>query len=211
MRQCFLCALLLLMMASSLHAQIEKGWKQLGGVIGLQSSNSKNEVTGVENSTTYVQVNPSIGKFYANNRIVGLDLIYFGGFNKNDVPDNYSVGGGVFVRQYKPIGKSGLYVFLHERATLLFGKFFNAVGSDYVQMKSISAALTVVPGMTYAVTRQLQVDLLIPDIGTLQYTHSKPKDKGADASLNTKQFTFRTGISENLFGNVSVGVRWLFK
>jgi hypothetical protein len=201
---------LIFVISHSTTAQIVKGWKQLGGVIGVQSSTSKNEATGAETSTTYVQVNPSIGKFYANNRVAGVDLIYFGGFNK-DVPDNHSIGGGVFLRQYKPIGKSNLYVFLHERATLLFGKFFNAVASDYIPMKSTSVALTVVPGMTYAVTRQLQVDLLIPDIGTLQYIHSKPKDKTADASLNTKQFTFRTGISENLFGNVSVGVRWLFK
>src|SRR5215213_1376453 len=101
---------------SSVNAQITKGSIFLGGDIG--ASTQKSESMSVLNKQSGFSISPVVGKAIRENLVFGIELSY--AFSKTQYTDQEqkinSYGSGIFLRKYKPIGKSGFYIFLHGRA-----------------------------------------------------------------------------------------------
>src|SRR5688500_4819924 len=108
------CLCCMLLLSISLNAQFAKGSKLIGGNFNLFSS--ANTYNGVETKNMGLSSAPSVGKFYKQNRLFGVTLNLSATFRK-DRADDYGYGAGIFFRQYKPLGKSALFLFIEENAS----------------------------------------------------------------------------------------------
>lgn len=120
MKKIFILSLLaILILVSVTHAQIQNGSIFLGGNIGFNTLHTQSEDNSVYNKQNGIIVSPVFGKAITNNLILGGDIGF--GFSKNEQFNSgllnnmkgYSYSAGVFLRQYKPIGK-GFYIFLQD-------------------------------------------------------------------------------------------------
>ena len=192
----------------SASAQLNKGQRQVGGVVGVVSSEIENS-QAADPKATSIQIQPTIGKFYRDKRFAGIHLSYVGTFYPNS-PDAYSFGGGVFLRQYKQLGKSDLYLFAHESMSYAHYRYSNTSNGDRVPMSANSISAGIVPAIAYAATRRLQLELSIPELATIQYYTSHPKNKDDTRQPTNRSFSFSTGLSTNILNGITAGVSWLF-
>jgi hypothetical protein len=200
--------LLLILFCLSAKAQLNKGQRQLGGVIGASSSKIENS-NAIDAKSTSIQVQPSIGKFYRDRRLVGIHLSFLGTFYPNS-PDAYGLGGGLFLRQYKELGKSGLFIFAHENLSYFHYRYYNTPNGERVPMLANSISAGIVPAFAYSATKRLQLELSIPELATIQYYASRPRDKDDTRSPTNKSFSFSTGLSTNILNGINAGISWLF-
>ena len=196
-----------MMMCLAANAQLDRGVNQLGGVISVSTDKRPDGFTGNDVKTTIVSLNPTIGKFYRDNKLAGLHLIYYQNFQSTDQNETRALGGGVFFRQYKTLGKSGFNIFAQEKLSVWFEKRKSTTGTNTLEVHEQNVAISIVPALGYGVTKRLQVELFIPDLASIRYQHSDPQSDNLDDSST---LTFSTGISQSIFTNVNVGLTWLF-
>jgi hypothetical protein len=207
MRIIFTLACIYLFALSS-KAQFSKGTNQLSGYLGFTTVKSDGGATDPDKKTKYFSFSPAIGHFYRNNRLAGLQL-YFGGSYVDGYPAYNSVGGSLFLRQYAQLGKSDFFVYAHERAGLTFGRSSSYFPQGYVRTKSTVVFAGVSPGMSYAVSKRLLIDLSLPDVLSLQYERSKPTDKSVTEAGKTSSFGISTGLSTGIT-SFGIGGSWAF-
>ena len=112
MKQIKLLTIAVLLIASTSHAQINKGVNALGGNLSFGTSSIKNGNNSFTN--TSLLISPSFMTAYKNNRAVGFNLSYQYSKSNNANQETNGYGAGVFLRQYKPLGK----VFMYSRRRL---------------------------------------------------------------------------------------------
>jgi len=204
---------LFIIIANSLTAQ-EKGDKLIGGSLSFTKAKG---VPVYDTTTKYTSVNfsPSIGKFYKTNRMAGINL-YFSHTNYKGQPykQNY-YGIGFFPRQYQPLCKS-FYLFAEEGINGRIGKRESRYfyGQPYMEEeKTQSVSLSFFPGLVYGINKRLQLELTLPQLISLEYSHTSTevKDYPAQPKRDGKTFSLNSGFSQSSLGNLGFGAKWLLK
>ncbi len=193
MKKKFLLFFLLISGVAVTNAQTEQGRIQAGGNFGV--SHYKSDEPNPLQNYTGIAVSPSFGRFYANNRLAGIFINYT--YNKNTEPalsKNSSVGGGVYLRQYKPVLSKAFYILLQESAGGAYITTKEPLGKDH----GFNTAIGLKPGIAYDITKKMQLEMLLNDLVSASYLHLK----------RTDQFALQSSLEGTPFNNLSVGFRF---
>src|SRR5690349_21291248 len=115
MRKSLLLVLIAVSISTISFSQITKGSIFLGGDLGFSTQTSKNP--GGKTDQSGFNISPVFGKAVKENLVVGgrLNFAYAHIDNYEGPGSEFkssTYGVGAFIRKYKPLGKSGFYLFL---------------------------------------------------------------------------------------------------
>ena len=206
----FTFTFLSLLISSTLIGQ-QKGDLLIGGTLGFNRNKTNNFFDSSRSTTIYVS--PSIGKFYRTNRLAGINLDLGKSSFKDKNLKSRSFGGGVFLRQYQPLGKS-FYLFAEEGLFAHFTKYqlYYISGQQNIEKtKQQNAGLYFFPGLAYGLTKKLQLEVAFTQLVSLYYSHSKSEilDYPEPNKRSGSSFSFNTGFNETSTGFLTFGVKWL--
>ncbi len=185
-------------------AQTEKGDLQIGGGLGLahQKTDDIPQVSSAQKYTS-ISVSPSIGRFYANNKLAGIFLnfnYYETLYNSKNIDRVF--GGGFFIRQYQPIFKS-LYLLFDERARFSYNNgidiLYTQTGQEFPsRYHGVSAGLSAQAGLAYDLTKRIQLETLMNNLLYASFAH-----------YNTgNNYYINSSLDGNTFGNILFGFRY---
>ncbi|MEP6466160.1 MAG: hypothetical protein ABJB05_07625 [Parafilimonas sp.] len=191
------------------NAQINKGVNALGGNLSFYTSTVKINA-GLKNTGTDFSISPSFMTAYANNRTVGFNVDY--GYNKNSFVDQKinTYGAGVFLRQYKPLGK-GFYIFAQETLGLDYTKstsqYIDSVSAS--NSKQIYVGLTVNPGLAYDVSKHFQLELLFfNNLISVSYSHTTSTSNAP--TVKADNFSLGANLDGSQLTSLNVGAKIFF-
>jgi opacity protein-like surface antigen len=207
MKQKFLLSLVLVCtFIVSTRAQISKGAIWLGGQAGYSQSSDKSGSITNQKQTGFT-ISPAVGKAVKDNLIVGIAANYLHYKTKSDQgssrkDDTY--GGGLFVRKYIPV-VSRLYIFGDARAYFNRVKSEDKSGGYTTKIKGVDVGIAVTPGVSYAVTKSIQIETGLNSLFNTRYSTRK-QNQGFTENKNN---TFTTGLFLDNTSQVFIGFRFL--
>ncbi len=209
MKQIRLLTIAILLIASTSHAQINKGGTALGGNINFGTSTSKSDNNSKRTVTSFA-ISPSLMIIYNNNRAVGFNLNYdYTKYNYFDKSAN-GYGAGIFLRQYKPLGK-GFYVFAQEALNFNYRKSLGIADSAIIyNSKSFDAILTVNPGLAFDLSKRVQLELLFfNNLLAIEYTHFNYSQPNL-SSIKTDNFSIGANLDGSQLTSLNIGAKIFF-
>ncbi len=196
-------------------AQIEKGKYLLGGSISFYNEKSSQPYS--DRKVSLLNSSLQFGKVIKNNTVAGLigsysHNTYYNSSNYIDTTKMTQVGAGVFYRKYKKIGD--LFYFFWEGDALYA---YSKDRRNYSQSKSErilnSAVIRLIPGLSYAVKKKLQIELVIPDIFSVSYSAVKSAIQNdlSMPAINQKGhlISVSSNLNANLLANFGIGFKFL--
>ena len=203
------------------NAQINNGRYLLGGSFNYYEAKNVQPNNYYSNNYGSLYTNIQFGKVVKNNTVVGL-ILSSGNSNTHitNFPDsNYNkitqYSAGVFYRKYKSLFKT-LYLFGEVDAAYVHSDNSQGLLQDKSdRLKSISdgGSVSFVPGISYALCRRLQVELSMPNILSLSYSHFKTDNGNLTPTLNSdtkgNSFSFNASLNSILFSNFGIGFKFL--
>ncbi len=195
------------------NAQITQGKYLLGG--SVRYSNNQDVQYNGSPAQKFFSANIQIGKVLKENKVAGIILSYS---FANNVLATYKVNeysAGVFYREYKPLTK-GLYFFgeadaVYDYSRNTQGKF--EIGSEATRYTTNGARISLVPGLSYAVSKKLQMELSMPDLLNLSYDRVKDEktSTGFQQIVISKanNFNGNATLNANLLNNFAIGFKFL--
>jgi len=199
MKKFLLSLFTIISIASSLHAQIGKGSLWLGGGVGY--SKSENNDTSYPYTMKTLSINPSIGIAISDNLIVGVTLSY--SIIDDNASRNYYLnsknkqyGGGIFVRQYIPV-VNRLYIFGEGDATYTTFKFDKTIDDgnrSHTYNKGWTCAISFYPGVSFALTKKLQIEAGFNNLLSIQYTKRKNNENSFYGEFHSNNFNARLNL-----------------
>jgi len=214
MRKLLLLTIAATSIAIASQAQINKGTVLLGGNISGSTAKATSSSSTDEQKYRSFNLSPSIGIATGNNTVWGINLSYSSAASKYEGTQNQDYdgyGGSVFYRRYATLGK-GLYLFGEANAGYSYNKLveqFGVPGNLTTRTRRTDiAALTLHPGIAYAVHKNFHLEVAINRIASFGYSNQKitTVDNGAGSSSTSKGFSFETNISNS--NPFSVGFRF---
>ncbi|MEP6584069.1 MAG: hypothetical protein ABJA90_07370 [Ginsengibacter sp.] len=203
-----LSSIIFLSIAITSKAQISSGKIFLGGSVSYNSS------TNPDTHAFYSNI--QLGKVVKNNSVLGVL------FNYSSNNYNYSLsfknktrttGGGVFYRKYKPLGKN-FYAFGEINAAYSHTNndmaYFNPT-SQYLVSKADQGSLYLIPGISYSVCKNMQIELSMPNIAYISYQHMSTIDKYLPPSVSPQKrntFNANASLNNNLLSNFGIGFKF---
>lgn len=193
------------------HAQLKKGDILLGGNVNFyrQAVNPVSANNPVDQ--TNFSFTPSVARAVKDDLIVGLNLTYTYNKTKSGTPAYISTQGGyglgVFVRKYKTLG-AGFALFAEGDLGGMYqlSKSYADGGTKPPADKSYSINAGFYPGIAYFISKHVQLETGLQNMGYIQYAHAKT---GQDVA-EVKSSTFTVGSSLNqAFNNLIVGFKWI--
>lgn len=162
--------------------------------------------------------NVQFGKAIKENIVVGMIVSY--GYantylNSPYQAKNSQYSAGVFYRKYKPLVKN-LYFFGEVDAA-----YFHSRAEQGFLMPNNSGALTTsngvsvsfIPGISYGIGKRMQIELLMPNIVSGNYSHSKidysPSPSASSLNHDESSFSFNANFNNNLLSNFGVGFKFI--
>jgi hypothetical protein len=164
-----------LVFAENTGAQVKKGSVFLGGDIAYSdengtSSNHNNYYTGG------FRFLPVFGKAIKENLILGFDLLYY--YSNNDFSLDFNdlkqwiYGGGVFIRQYQQIAQTRFSLFIQGNLSAEKDKVKQAFNTpDKIETNIFSLNVSVYPGISYKISRKLQLETGFNNLVGARYFH----------------------------------------
>jgi hypothetical protein len=196
----------------TVHAQIKKGQVQLGGSLSFYTGSAK--FGNYSNNSTNVTISPAFGMAVQDNLVLGISLLYGHNPMKYGDPQYESgfdqYGGGIFVRRYKPIGKS-FSVFMQWD---LLGEYdhTNTGYKDsvvYSNVKIYNFNTGLYPGIAYNISRRVQVETSLPYLIYVNYQRNKAEGENYNNVLvKTNTLNIGCGLSRTL-QNLVIGIKCL--
>jgi hypothetical protein len=194
--------------AITTEGQITEGKYLLGGAFNFYSSD--NPKNNSEN------VNIQFGKVIKENTVVGVIGSLTGGTN-NSSTEKYKINrysAGVFYRKYKPLGKN--FYFLQEiDASFQHSKeltnYFSNI-PEYLHTESNGVLISYIPGLSYAVSKKMQIELTMPNLASFSYTHVKTVNSQLPPTLlpqKANNFSGMINLNSNLINNFGLGFKFL--
>jgi opacity protein-like surface antigen len=207
MKQKFLLSLVFVcMFIVSTRAQISKGAIWLGGQAGYSQSSDKSGSITNQKQTGFT-ISPAVGKAVKDNLIVGIAANYVHYKTKSGQgssrKDN-TYGGGLFIRKYIPV-VSRLYIFGDARAYFNRVKSEDESGGYTSKIKGVDVGIAVTPGVSYAVTKSIQIETGLNSLFNTRYSTRK-QNQGFTENKNK---TFTTGLFLDNTSQVFIGFRFL--
>jgi hypothetical protein len=201
------------------QAQIKKGDIVLGGDIGYSDESGNNGAAPVYTNKNW-NINPSVGRAFKDNFVLGLDISYSHGTSAQGDPISYTstadvLGAGFFLRRYKPLGNN-FYLFCQ---AMLDGSYSHGSSTSLVSgsnpssgqsdNKGVEVRLQIYPGISYAINRHWQLETGLPNFFVVDYTHSKQTTM-ITGQPDQNSYSHSFGILSSLTGNneFAVGVRY---
>lgn len=206
-KKILLAVIVICTIATTVDAQIKKGAVFLGGDVGFSLSNtSYNQNSGFSSKAkdTYLNFSPVFGKAVKDNLIVGADLGYTYSKNENVYPaqKNNNYGIGVFVRQYRNLGK-GFYIFGQAR---IGGGYNTQDATDLttqpateIKTKGYNVGINIYPGISYTITKKLQLETGFNNLAALTFSHSKAINESNTSTNVSNAFSLSSSLT-NLSG-----------
>jgi hypothetical protein len=168
----------LLFSVSILHAQISKGSLFLGGNFNFYSSHNSAD----DNSAGYKQdvfsFSPVTGIVIKDDLVLGVGLSYsHTKYSQGPAatPDNQKsngYGGTVFLRKYKTLGRN-FYFFLESALGISYDKSDNTPLALYNNFRTTSFGLGIIPGISYAICKKLQIEAGFNQLLGVRYSHER--------------------------------------
>jgi len=195
-------------------AQVSKGDIIVGGNLGFTTGTQK-DVDGNKNSTTNFSIQPSFGKVYKENKIIGIIARYrYLGNGDNSELNTNSYGAGIYLRQYKPLGK-GFYVFVQESLNADFNHLKNFYGSpaDIQDTKETNLYVTINPGFACDLSKRFQLELLfLNNLISAGYSHQTVKYEPSALYNDYKSnyFYINSNFDWSQLSSLNVGVKIFF-
>jgi hypothetical protein len=197
-------------------AQVNSGRYLLGG--SFSTYNFKNIQILQNSKNNSLSANLQVGKVVKENTVVGVILSYSYSNNYFSAPSDSNkvnhFGAGVFFRKYKKLAKD-FYFFGEMNASYDHTNYRQTYLQNSSQgFKSVSdgGSASLIPGLSYAICERLQIELVMPGIIGLSYSHYKtdylgnpplfPNQKGSIFSMNTN-------LNSNLLSNFGIGFKFL--
>lgn len=210
MKKALLVCLPFFFFAAYTNAQIRKGSDLLGGSISFYAEKNKPS-NGADYQTSNFAFMPSYGKAVKTNLVVGGDLLLSTGNNENDISsyDQHAYGAGVFVRQYKELGKN-FYLFIQGRlgASVSKTENRNTLSSfDSYDRKGFTIGVSAYPGIAYAINKRLQLETGLNDLLYAQFGHEKTNYLNSSNETKTNRINAGTALSS--FSGFTLGLRVL--
>ena len=217
MRKKILITLLTLLCSFYLaKAQIKVNSVLLGGQAFYYNSNidySGNQPNQKNKSSSF---NISIGKALKENSVYGLNLTYSPG-KTDDIYNgaNYvsskinQYNFGIFYRKYKKLA-TDFYFFTEFGASYINAKQTDTdtSGINLETFKQSGGQLFLTPGLSYKILKKLHLEIIIPNIVTIQYAVTT--DKTPTNQAKQKQFLFISSLNSTGGGLSFVGVGFHF-
>lgn len=211
-----LLLLTMLVITSLAEAQIKEGTVLPGGGIRYLNQQSENAQTGDKLKYNIWSIAPGAGYAIKDNLVLGVELSY--GHQKNENYSTYNrnkisnMGGAVFLRKYWNIS-SKFYAFAHTEVSYsrrIEGLYDKSTGEKLSKTKRSGGAATLIPGISYAVSRKVQLESSFASI--LNITYSKMNSQTISPSYpayNTseKSFNLSGGFDNGQY--FSLGIRFL--
>lgn len=208
MKTKILSSLAILFFAATTSAQITEGKYLLGGSFGLNSATNQN--------SNSVSTNLQFGKAIKENTVVGIIGSIYISNNKspgqNTRVDQYS--GGVFSRKYKPL-KNNFYLFGEMDATYQSYNtnytYFTNVNQTLIT-KSHSGFIAFAPGISYSVTKHLQMEITMQNLASIYYSHIKTIDSSLPpgvAPQKASNISANVNLNSSLLNNFGIGFKFL--
>ena len=194
------------------NAQFTTGKYLLGGDLNFRTQNDKE----LNYKDEGANVNLKLGKVMKENTVVGITLSF--GYNSNELPQNTiqktnRYGAGIFYRKYKPLSKD-FHLFGEAGLNYNYAESENIASNNY-DYKTISngATIQLIPGLSYSLTKKVQIELLMPNLFRLDYSHvnvKKTNPGGNNPPDKTKNnFSFFTNSEGSLLLGFGVGFKFL--
>lgn len=207
MKQRFLLSLLFVCsLAVTTQAQIRKGATWLGGQAGYSHTSEEAGPSSSKNTQSNFSISPAVGKAVKDNLIVGISASYAHGKSKSGaaVMSKYnSYGGGVFVRKYIPV-IDRLYIYGDASAFFSTSRT-NQEYSTTDRIKTLNVGIGITPGLSYAVTNNLQIETGVSSLFSTMYEKRTQKQGGSEAKYDS----FHTGVFLDNKSQLYIGFRFL--
>jgi hypothetical protein len=196
------------------NAQINTGRYLTGGSFSM--FHSKNNQPYNDGKNEGLNANIQLGKVVKENTVVGLILSY--GYYNYDYTspltnDGKNYSAGIFYRKYKRLAKEFYFfgevdgVYSHNENSQ------NHSLNNGEDSKSDGGALSFIPGISYAICKRLQIELSMPNIISLSYSHVKTDYNSDPAPPPPSQkgnvFSFNTNLNSNLLSSFGIGFKFL--
>ncbi|MES1221420.1 MAG: outer membrane beta-barrel protein [Bacteroidota bacterium] len=201
---------------SSLNAQITKGSLFLGGNINVSLSHPKADDNSENYNADNFNFSPTIGKVIKDNLVFGAGLTYaytkysYGPANNISSQKVNSYGANIFLRRYSTIGK-GFSIYLEGSLGGNYSKSDNTPNLNSNNFKRTSFGLGATPGISYTITKKLQLETGLSQVFGIAYSHEKG-DKGGynnDSPYKNNSFNLYTSLNSNFLSSVYFGFRFL--
>jgi hypothetical protein len=197
------------------NAQITKGSVFLGGQISFYNqSASSPQAANLTQKNSQFNISPAYGIAIKDNIVVGGDLTYsYAKVLTTNYPYdqiNKTYGAGIFMRRYVTIGKR-FYVFGQGRIGGTYNTETITQGdpSMYDDIKGFSAGFYFYPGVSYQLSKRVQLETGFNNLFYIEYDHSRDNQTNAGVVTETKTSTFSAGTSFNNIAAFTLGIRVL--
>ncbi len=205
-------AVFILFFVNQSSAQIKKGSLFLGGDVGGYTQKTTNGGATI-NRQNGIAFSPVVGKAIRENLIFGGELNFFFSENNNNGPNGdirqKNFGGGVFLRKYRALGNSGFSIFV--QGGLNVNKYeveYQNIDVDFEVTKRFNIALNARPGLSYGISRKLQLEAGFSNLVSLGYFNEKRTITGSpDPEFTTNGFSTNSSLFSP--SSIYVGFRLL--
>lgn len=188
----------------------------LGGQVSYYSSDIGYSGNQPNQKNKNASFNISIGKTLKENSVYGLNLTYspakveafYNGANYFSSKVN-QYNFGIFYRKYNKLAKD-FYFFTEFGASYINASQTNTdtLGIKLETIKQSGGQVFLTPGLSYRILNKLHLEIIIPNILTIQYAVTK--DKTPTQEANQKQFSFNSSLNSTGGGLTFVGVGFHF-
>ncbi len=209
--------IIILSSAASGFAQIEKGSFMLGGQAYYTKQNSRSGSNGLE-STNKVNAGTfdvSAGYTIKNNQVLGI-MVSYNSYKLNSNSNVIQTGSqnsktksiGTFYRIYHPLG-NGFYLYGQAAATYSNREETTTGGYNYTAHTNIGN-LSLSPGISYEIFKNVQLELTIPNLVGISYSKSKGGLEEQTSVPTIESFSANTSLNNGILSNLGLGFKIFF-
>jgi hypothetical protein len=204
------------------NAQIDKGRIFLGGSIYYSNSNSKyNPPPYNSDLNESFGTNIQFGKVVKLNTVEGIIVSYthsnyhVSGFPDSNFNRGNQISAGVFYRKYKRLLKD--FYFFGEVDGVYFHSKYEQGNYPYGGYNSTSitngGSVSFIPGLSYAVCRKMNIELLMSNLLSVSYSHSNTNYTQGTPQVSTNgkgnSFSIAGNLSSGVLSNFGIGFKFL--
>ncbi len=204
------------------NAQFEKGTVLLGGSVSYSSSRTAqpNYFGNYQYRNEGSGANVQIGQAVNANSFTGIILSY-SHFNNatSSLPDSNfnkgtTIGAGAFYRKYKKLLKD-FYFFTEVSGQYQHGEMKQESSvSGYFKTKAVSdgGILSFTPGISYAICKNFQMELLMTGLISTSYTHTNYHYTSGTPPVASEgknnSISINANLNSNLLYNFGIGFKY---
>lgn len=194
--------------------QISPGKFLLGGSISYNSNkNTQSLQQNLPSHYSNLSSSIQLGKFIRENTAAGFFLSY--SYNKNSIQNNPDAinsyyNAGIFYKKYKTLARNfyffgeGDVSYTNSKNTQVEYQTPNIINTAV----SNGGSMSFTPGISYGIWKKLQMELLIPNIFSINYAHVDTKDSNNNLTDKGNLFSANANLNSNLLYNFAVGFKF---